>query len=42
MLSERQELVLKLITEVYVKTAEPVGSRTLSKLVDFSPATLRN
>lgn len=42
MLSLRQELVLKLITEVYVKTAEPVGSRTLSKLVDFSPATLRN
>ena len=42
MLTERQEIFLKLIVEVYVKTAEPVGSRTLSKLVDFSPATIRN
>jgi len=42
MLTERQELVLKLIVEEYIKTAEPVGSRTLSKLVDFSPATIRN
>ncbi len=42
MLSERQELILKLIVDVYVKTAEPVGSRTLSKLVDVSPATIRN
>ena len=42
MLTERQELVLKLIVEEYIKTAEPVGSRTLSKLLDFSPATIRN
>lgn len=42
MLSSRQELILKLIVDVYVKTAEPVGSRTLSKLVDVSPATIRN
>lgn len=42
MLTTRQELVLKLIVEEYIKTAEPVGSRTLSKVLDFSPATLRN
>jgi heat-inducible transcriptional repressor len=42
MLTSRQELVLKLIVEEYIKTAEPVGSRTLSKLVDFSSATIRN
>ena len=42
MLSPRQKEVLKLIVEEFVKTAEPVGSRTLSKLLDFSPATIRN
>jgi heat-inducible transcriptional repressor len=42
MLSDRQEVVLKLIIEEYIKTAEPVGSRTLSKILDFSPATIRN
>lgn len=42
MLSHRQKDVLRLIVEEFVKTAEPVGSRTLSKLLDFSPATIRN
>jgi len=42
MLKERQRNVLKLIVEEFVRTAEPVGSRTLSKLLDFSPATIRN
>jgi len=42
MLNERQEHVLKLIVEEYVRTAEPVGSRTLSKFMDVSPATIRN
>lgn len=42
MLTQRQESVLKLIVEEYIKTAEPVGSRTLSKLLEFSPATIRN
>jgi heat-inducible transcriptional repressor len=42
MLTSRQEIVLKLIVEEYIKSAEPVGSRTLSKLLDFSPATIRN
>ncbi len=42
MLTTRQEMILKLIVEEYIKTAEPVGSRTLSKLLEFSPATIRN
>ncbi len=44
MLSQRQKLVLKAIVEEYVRTNEPVGSRTLSKRTElnFSPATLRN
>lgn len=42
MLSDRQKSVLKLIVEEFVRTAEPVGSRTLSKLLEFSPATIRN
>ena len=42
MLTKRQQDVLKLIVESFVKTAEPVGSRTLSKLIDFSSATIRN
>ena len=42
MLTKRQEMVLKLIVEEYIKTAEPIGSRTLSKILDFSPATIRN
>ncbi len=42
MLTERQKNVLKLIVEEFVRTAEPVGSRTLSKRLEFSPATIRN
>ncbi len=42
MLTERQEKILKLIIEEYIKTAEPVGSRTLAKILDFSSATIRN
>ncbi len=42
MVTERQKLVLKLIVEIFVKTAEPVGSRNLSKHLDYSPATIRN
>lgn len=42
--STRQLSILKAIVEDYVLTAEPVGSRVLSKKFDFglSPATLRN
>ncbi len=42
MLTERQEMVLKLIVDEYIKTAEPIGSRSLSKFMDVSPATIRN
>jgi heat-inducible transcriptional repressor len=42
MLTKRQETVLKLIVEEYIKSAEPIGSRTLSKRLEVSPATIRN
>ncbi|QSO52634.1 heat-inducible transcription repressor HrcA [Alicyclobacillus curvatus] len=44
MLTPRQKLILSAIVENYVRSAEPVGSRTLSKNQDFhlSPATIRN
>jgi len=42
MLTERQELILKLIVEEYIETAEPVGSKSLSGKLDFSSATIRN
>ena len=43
-LSERKLKILQAIISDYVKTAEPVGSRTLSKRLDMniSPATIRN
>lgn len=44
MLTSRQKMILSAIVENYVRSAEPVGSRTLSKNQDFhlSPATIRN
>lgn len=44
MLTERQQLILQMIIEDYVRLAEPVGSRTISKRgqVKFSSATIRN
>ncbi|WP_059102674.1 heat-inducible transcriptional repressor HrcA [Shouchella shacheensis] len=44
MLTERQLLILHAIVDDYVRTAEPVGSRSISKRDDipFSPATIRN
>lgn len=44
MISERQLKILNWIVEEYVRTAEPVGSKTLSSLPDFqySSATIRN
>ena len=43
-LSERKLKILQAIISDYVRTAEPVGSRTLSKKpeLDYSPATIRN
>lgn len=44
MLTERQQMILQMIIEDYVRSAEPIGSRTISKRtqVTFSPATVRN
>lgn len=44
-LSERQREILQAILEDYIATAEPVGSRSLTKrnrTLDLSPATVRN
>ncbi|MFC1571729.1 HrcA family transcriptional regulator [Candidatus Margulisiibacteriota bacterium] len=43
-LNERQQKILKAIIKDYQSSAEPVGSRRLSKshLPDLSPATIRN
>ncbi len=44
MLNERKLKILQAIIQDYIETAEPVGSRTLSKKYDLgvSPATIRN
>lgn len=44
MLTPRQKMILNSIVEEYVRLAEPVGSRALSKHWDIklSPATIRN
>lgn len=44
MFSERMRQVLKMIIDDYILTAEPVGSRTISKKsnLNLSPATIRN
>jgi heat-inducible transcriptional repressor len=43
-LSERMRLILQSVIEDYILTAEPVGSRTISKEpnLNLSPATIRN
>lgn len=44
MLTERQLMILHAIVDDYVRSAEPVGSRSISKRNDipYSPATIRN
>ncbi|MFD2116143.1 heat-inducible transcriptional repressor HrcA [Paenibacillus yanchengensis] len=44
MLTERQRLILHAIVDDYIRSAEPIGSRSISKRGDvkFSPATIRN
>jgi heat-inducible transcriptional repressor len=44
MLTERQRKILSAIVDDYIRSAEPVGSRSISKRGDvgFSPATIRN
>lgn len=43
-LSERKQKILKAIVDLYIRTAEPVGSKTIAQLpdMDFSSATVRN
>lgn len=44
MLTERQLLLLQVLVDDYIRSAEPVGSRTIAKRDDihYSPATIRN
>mgnify|MGYP003483710022 CR=1 FL=1 len=42
MLTERQNKILKLIVEKYIKEPIPVGSKVISKLINCSSATVRN
>ncbi len=42
MLTKRQENILKLIVEHYVKLAKPIGSNLISKKLKCSSATIRN
>ena len=42
MLTERQENILKLIVEKYIKEPIPVGSKAISKILKCSSATVRN
>jgi heat-inducible transcriptional repressor len=44
LLTDRQLLVLKVIIDDFIRSAQPVGSRTLSKKdeISFSSATIRN
>ncbi|MGK5092649.1 heat-inducible transcriptional repressor HrcA [Deltaproteobacteria bacterium TL4] len=43
-ISERMQMVLNGVIDCYIQRQEPIGSRTLSKLlnVELSPATIRN
>lgn len=42
MINKRQEELLKLIVEEYIKTARPIGSKSLCKHLNCSSATIRN
>lgn len=42
MISERQKQILKAIIEEYIKTAKPISSSQICKLVKCSSATVRN
>lgn len=44
MLTDRQLLILQVIIDEFISSAQPVGSRVLSKKneISFSPATIRN
>lgn len=44
MLTERQLFLFKVLVNDYIRSAEPIGSRTIAKRYDvkYSPATIRN
>ena len=42
MISKRQEELLRLIVEDYIKTAKPIGSKSLCDIMNCSSATIRN
>lgn len=41
-MDDRAKVLLKALIERYIADGQPVGSRTLSKMFDLSPATIRN
>ncbi len=41
-MDDRAKSLLKALIERYIADGQPVGSRTLSKMFDLSPATIRN
>lgn len=41
-MDDRAKALLKALIERYIEDGQPVGSRTLSKMFDLSPATIRN
>lgn len=41
-MDDRARALLKALIERYITDGQPVGSRTLSKVIDLSPATIRN
>jgi len=41
-MDDRAQALLKVLIERYIADGQPVGSRTLSKMFDLSPATIRN
>jgi heat-inducible transcriptional repressor len=41
-MTKRQEIILKMIVDEYVKAAEPIGSKVLSEMLNVSSATIRN
>ena len=44
MIDSRSKILLKAIVEKYISDAEPIGSRSLSKIsgLELSPASIRN
>ena len=42
MVTERQNEILNLVVDIFTKTHEPVGSKTLQDVIQSSSATIRN